>query len=246
MTALDIGYYMIPIEEKAIADEDDCWTFTGYAAVFGNRDLGGDVIMPGAFRKSLDEHGLPDLHLQHRMDEDPIGTITDAYEDAKGLRVEGVLPKDSPRAREVYALLKPRGKKAARALRGMSIGYYALKSHRDKFDGKDTRFLTDVWAKEASFVKDPMNRRATVDTLKMARSEIGVATWNEFSDREREVHLKSLGLSDELAKRIVSRDRDGRGAKGQREAAVTAGDVSGLDLGLDDLSRHLRDTLNRF
>jgi HK97 family phage prohead protease len=32
-------------------------TFTGYASVFGNLDLDGDITMPGAFKKSIAENG---------------------------------------------------------------------------------------------------------------------------------------------------------------------------------------------
>ena len=33
-------------------------TFTGYASVFGQVDLGQDLVMPGAFRESLATRGL--------------------------------------------------------------------------------------------------------------------------------------------------------------------------------------------
>ena len=36
----------------------------GFASVFGNRDLGGDVVVEGAFKKSLAQHGLPSHPLQ--------------------------------------------------------------------------------------------------------------------------------------------------------------------------------------
>ena len=34
---------------KAVSDEEA--VFTGYASVFGKKDLGGDIVMPGAFTK---------------------------------------------------------------------------------------------------------------------------------------------------------------------------------------------------
>src|ERR1700742_982164 len=41
-----------------ITDADpDKKTFTGYASVFGNIDLDGDITMPGAFKKSIAENG---------------------------------------------------------------------------------------------------------------------------------------------------------------------------------------------
>ena len=40
------------IEDKALTESNDCWTVSGYAAVFGNKDLGKDVIASGAFAKA--------------------------------------------------------------------------------------------------------------------------------------------------------------------------------------------------
>lgn len=43
---------------KAVADVDmKGRTITGYAAAFGNKDLGGDIIEPGAFTKTIKERG---------------------------------------------------------------------------------------------------------------------------------------------------------------------------------------------
>ena len=41
--------------------------------------------MPGAFAKSLRDHGLPLILFQHKMDEAPVGMCVDAKEDKRGL-----------------------------------------------------------------------------------------------------------------------------------------------------------------
>jgi len=238
---LEFGSYMIPFEEKAIAEEDDCWTFSGYAAVFNNRDQGGDIIVPGAFKRTLVDDGLPELHVLHKHQGEPVGTITDAWEDSKGLRVEGVLPKDSLKARETYALLKPRGKHGARAYKGMSIGYWAVKSREGKHGGAETRFLEELKLKEASFVKDPMNRLAVVDQLKTD----GLLTVDEFkslSDGDREDHLRSLGLSQTWAKYLVKCTREaGTSRSSQREAGAVSADMPAFG----DFLSALKATANR-
>jgi uncharacterized protein len=219
---MEIGFYMVGLEEKAVTETEDAWHFTGYAAVFGNRDLGGDVIERGAFKNSLKTFGLPALHRMHRTKEDPVGTITDAYEDTKGLYVEGELPKDLLSAREVVSLLKPRGKNGVRGLKGMSIGYQTVNSRRDRFNGKDTRFLTEVLCAEASFVANPMNQLATVDTIKS--DGLSVDDFKTYSDREREAHLRALGLSDSWSKYLTKCTREAGGSsKHQREAGFSAG-----------------------
>lgn len=207
---MDFGH-LIDLEEKSLTESDDAFRFVGYAAVFNNRDLGDDVIVPGAFQKSLKDHGMPLLLFNHKMEDLPIGVIEHAEEDKKGLRVEGELPKDDPVSRRVGIALKAR-KSGARALKGMSIGYKAEKHSRKG----DVRYLEQVRLFEASFVNLPMNPLAGVETIKSAR--VGIAEWKEFTDREREAHLKAVGMSDDLAKRIVRLEREAQGTKGQREA----------------------------
>ena len=60
-------------------------TVTGFASVFGNRDLGGDVVVEGAFKKTLAQYGLPAILWNHKMDEPPLGNVVDAKETKRGL-----------------------------------------------------------------------------------------------------------------------------------------------------------------
>lgn len=41
----------LELEEKAVRDDGDTWLVTGYASIFGNRDLGGDIVMEGRLRQ---------------------------------------------------------------------------------------------------------------------------------------------------------------------------------------------------
>jgi len=87
-------------------------TFTGYASVFGNKDLSGDVVQPGAFTATLaawkaSGNVLP-VYWGHDGG-DPfsnIGGVIDATEDAKGLLVSCQLDIEEMRAAKVYRLLK--------------------------------------------------------------------------------------------------------------------------------------------
>jgi uncharacterized protein len=149
----------IEIEHKALREGEDCWSFTGYASIFGTKDLGGDVVVPGAFAKSLREHGMPLLLFQHKVDEAPVGTIVDAKEDRRGLWVKGELPKDDDFVRgRLVPQLKRRG------LRGMSIGYRATHVERRKEDG--TRLLKEIRLFETSFVSMPLHPEAGLESIK--------------------------------------------------------------------------------
>lgn len=90
--------------------------FEAIVSVFGNVDSYGDVVLPGAFTKTLAEwaeSGDPiPVYWSHRMD-DPdfnIGHVLEAKETDEGLWVKAQLDldPDSRKARQVYRLLRGR------------------------------------------------------------------------------------------------------------------------------------------
>ena len=93
-------------EAKAVKADG---SFEGYASLFGTEDLGRDVVMPGAFRKSLLKRGARGVKLlyQHEPNE-VIGTWEEIKEDARGLFVRGQLLTDVRRARLPEALVGSR------------------------------------------------------------------------------------------------------------------------------------------
>jgi HK97 family phage prohead protease len=147
---------LLEFDTKAVSDEGE---FTGYASTFNNEDLGRDVVMPGAFAKSLQRRpaGKVKMLRQHDSSE-PIGVWLDLAEDRKGLAAKGKLILDTVKGRETLALMR------AGALDGMSIGFRTLKDHMDR--AKGVRFLDEVDLAEISIVTFPMNPRATVSAVK--------------------------------------------------------------------------------
>jgi HK97 family phage prohead protease len=149
----------LPVEVKF--DAGDRGTFTGRASIFGDPpDRYGDVIAPGAFARSLEEHraaGTAPLMLwQHRTDE-PIGTWMSLRETRSALEVEGRLVLETQRGAEAYALMK------AGALNGLSIGFITRKSEARKGGG---RVLKDLELVEVSLVSVPAAARARVLSVK--------------------------------------------------------------------------------
>src|SRR5690242_3972568 len=94
--------------------------FTGYASIFNVTDDHRDMIVPGAFRQSLEQYernnSYPKLLWQHDSNQ-PIGIWEFIDEDNCGLYVEGKLILEVQQAREAHALLRNR------AIDGLSIGY---------------------------------------------------------------------------------------------------------------------------
>lgn len=135
-------------------------TFTGYASVFSQRDLGNDMMMPGAFARSLAERGASGVRMlfQHNPDE-PIGVWTSIAEDARGLHVVGRLTRGAERGREVHELMR------AGAIDGLSIGFKTVRASAGK--GGLRRILeADLW--EISVVTFPMQPQARIDAVKTA------------------------------------------------------------------------------
>ena len=197
----------LPFEVKATEDNG---IFEGYAAVFGNQDSWGDVIAPGAFKKTLRDHKkagrMPALLWQHDNWQ-PIGIWETMREDDTGLFVRGrLLREDVYRAREAYALLK------AGALSGMSIGYYATDYETDTRTG--VRTLKEVDLVEASLVTFPANPEARVSSVKAA----GIGTIREFEAALRDV----LGFSAAEAKRIASCGYKAREVPAQKSTELDA------------------------
>lgn len=79
--------------EGVITDIDrDSGTIKGYFSVFGNKDSDEDVIMPGAFTKTLQENGSRIRHVwQHNISQ-PLARPK-LFQDSKGLAFESVISK---------------------------------------------------------------------------------------------------------------------------------------------------------
>lgn len=163
----------IPIEYKAFGDSG---SFDGYAAIFGNVDLGGDIIDRGAFKEIIKgRDGRVKILNQHRT-ADPIGTA-EVRQDDKGLYFQGQLILEAPSARSAYALMK------GGALDGMSIGYDVMEGGAKVLES-GIRQLKALKLWEISPVTFGMNPLAGIDGVKNAGN---ITTIREFEDFLRDV-----------------------------------------------------------
>ena len=140
----------------AAPDVQQDGTFKGYASLFGVRDQGGDVVLPGAYAESLKALAAAGRRVKMLWQHDPtqpIGVWDEVREDATGLWVKGRILGDVEKGREAVALL------AAGAIDGLSIGYRTVTSERD---GKGQRLLTELELWEVSLVTFPMLPEARV------------------------------------------------------------------------------------
>ena len=141
---------------------DIAGTVEGYASLFGELDQARDMIMPGAFRDTLQQRGVRRIPMLFQHDPaEPVGVWLDLHEDARGLHARGRLIPEVVRARELLALL------GAGAADGLSIGFRAVKARVDPKTRIRKLDAIDLW--EISLVTFPLLAGARVRTVKEAR-----------------------------------------------------------------------------
>jgi uncharacterized protein len=199
-------FFDVRMELKNISSDG---TFSGYASTFGgDPDSYGDLIAPGAFKKSLEQNGYGGNGIkmlwQHDSD-DVIGVWGLLREDNRGLYVEGRLVLGVQRGKEAYELLK------IGAVNTMSIGFRINKFSEDR--EAETRTLEEIDLYEISLVTFPANTNATITSVKTNVQKVE-ATGGSFKELERV--LRDAGFSKEAAKAMLS---IARGSK-KREASI--------------------------
>jgi len=129
---------------------------SGYASLFGQADMSGDVVQRGAFAASLLSMNdrLPML-FGHETAE-PIGVWDRLFEDRTGLFVSGRVIGGNSKADRTARLIREG------ALSGLSIGYRAKRASRRNSGGRKLLEL-DLW--EVSVVAFPMLRSARITQI---------------------------------------------------------------------------------
>ena len=143
----------MPFEVKADTGKRE---FEGYASTW-KKDLVGDQIMPGAFKKTVSEQ-LPKNKIkilwQHG---EPLGKPLEMYEDSKGLYVRGWIAKTSL-GNDALELMKEG------IVDEMSIGYDVLQDELTP-DGS-TRLLKELKLYEVSPVTFGANPDTSINSVK--------------------------------------------------------------------------------
>ncbi|MCV6598450.1 MAG: HK97 family phage prohead protease [Mangrovicoccus sp.] len=128
----------------------------GYASLFGSADQSGDIVVKGAYAKSLAAKAAAGRAVKLLWQHDPaqpIGIWDEIREEERGLYVKGRLLTEVTRAQEAACLI------AAGALDGLSIGYRTIKASRNE---QGQRLLTEVDLWEVSVVTFPMLPEARI------------------------------------------------------------------------------------
>src|SRR4051812_42608091 len=138
-------------------------TVEGYASLFGEIDAARDMVMPGAFTRTLTSRGLRRIPMLFQHDPaEPVGVWLELVEDFRGLRARGKLIPDVQRARELIALVRDG------AVDGLSIGFRTVKGRVDP--ATRIRRIADLELWEISIVTFPLLAGARVRAVKASSS----------------------------------------------------------------------------
>lgn len=166
-----------------IKEVDASGKFAGYANTW-EKDLGGDTIKPGAFKKTIREHKGKIPILKGHDSSVEIGMTNVLTEDEKGLVFEGQLyiddanPKNEVQAaREEYVRMKRR-QELGKPM-GISIGFTIPngKSEYDQETGERSIGECALW--EMSTTPFPMNQSSRVAEVKSLPKDELVALIDE-------------------------------------------------------------------
>ena len=201
---MKLSFKSVPLTGVELKFDEGGRRFKGYASTFNGNDSYGDTILPGAYMKTLAEHGLPKMFWGHDWDI-PIGKWLSAVEDEKGLLVEGEFTVGNSQADAVMAAMKHG------TVDGLSIGFRLADGdyERKKDGGRIIKSVAELY--EISVVNFPADEDARVSEV---RSE-ELDSLNSIRDFEAFLR-ESGGFSKSVATAIVAKAK--KLFEGQRES----------------------------
>lgn len=134
--------------------------FEGYASVFSQRDSYDDMVIAGAYTKTIQERkGKIRALWNHDAMTPPIGKFTRMEEDSYGLAVTAEFSKTAF-AQDVRTLVQEQ------ALDAMSIGYSVVKADYGTENDIEVRYLREIKLYEVSIVAFPALESALITDAK--------------------------------------------------------------------------------
>jgi len=201
---------------------------TFYAAVFGNKDYGNDIIEPGAFRKTLSENIKNIRHFKQHDGWQMPGVIQEINEDSYGLLVKSKLILNTQLGKETYEEYKA----MAEAGKSMdhSIGYRTIKWDTSNENNEEVRRLKEIKLFEVStltaFGMNPLAQTVGVksleqfnfDQLLTEKKYLDILLKCQFTDAKLE-HIEQLKAHIESL--ITSRSK----ANTQKQEPISASEL---------------------
>ncbi len=181
----------------------------GFAAIYNTPDQSGDVILPGAFAKSLARTGAGGVRMLFAHDaKEVVGVWHRFVETPKGLYAEGQLVAGVQRSAELAALLE------AKAIDGLSIGFKTKKARTVPKAGLRELIELELW--EVSIVTFPMHSGARVSKSQP------IMPPRLYEERDDDAHMRQHVLRLSTALRSATHE------SGLRVLALKARELDGM------------------
>lgn len=139
------------------AQNDGAMTLSGYASVKGVVDAQGDMVETGAYRGLAEFLAEGFVAVGHQTSGLPIGFVTEAREDERGLFVAMTFH-STPEGTAAWTVAKERTEAGKRV--GLSIGYVPVSWRFESKAGRRVRVLERIELKEFSLVTMPDSGRS--------------------------------------------------------------------------------------
>lgn len=160
------------VQEFSFKNITETGEFEGVASVFGVKDNGNDIVLPGAFTDSLKVYPAGQVKMLWQHDpKKPIGVWTDIQERSNDLYVKGTVELDIQIGRETHIMMK-KG-----MVNGLSIGYQTVKKD---YDAKGARLLKSVMLREISIVTFPMNEGSRILNVRGENTKLTLREFETF------------------------------------------------------------------
>lgn len=155
----------------------------GYGAYYNNIDKVDDIILPGAFAESVQQHregkkSIPLLE-EHKKHLVWVDNIQNLYEDENGLKIEAIVPEEK---KSEFGRITNKA--------GLSIGYFVRQSHNVFLGGKNVRMIAKADLSEISVVDYPANSKAVAEFKSYDTKEFRAKIDNLFEERKSKKSLQ--------------------------------------------------------
>lgn len=151
----ELKFLNIPFEVKADSEKE--LIIEGHGAVKNNIDSYKDVIIDGAFKKTIEQMGDRIAFCYQHDIWNPIGKILEIREDEKGLFLKVKLS-------EAEGDIKTKIREGI--LKELSIGYSVISDEKGEKEGKEVNFLKEIKLYEVSLVTIAANAEAMIESMK--------------------------------------------------------------------------------
>lgn len=173
----------------------------GYLAAFDNRDMDGDVILKGAFQRSINNRGPQSstarkiAYLWAHDLKMPVGVFTDLWEDSKGLAFKGKLD-----ATDYGERLMTQYKSGSVNNHSIGFKYMWDKMTMEKDGDEKTFYLKEVNLFEGSATPIGVNENTPYEGKKSLHDDLVIL------NHDTELFLKSLSPENEYqARQLITK-----------------------------------------